>query len=106
MASIHRREDSLHCAAACDNEVRGNAYSNLFVNPEKNIGFPNLSRAWRTTLAIATVALAACAPLDRTAVRSESTPRIIASKAIGSPSFAFGSGGDLQLLVAVARRRK
>ncbi len=25
LASIHRREDSLHCAAACDNEVRGNA---------------------------------------------------------------------------------
>ena len=73
------------------------------MNPEQvNIRIPNFSRAWKTTLAITTVALAACAPMDRTAVRSESTPRGIASKAIGPPSFAFGSGGDLELLAVTA----
>lgn len=59
-------------------------------------------KAGRKTLAIATAALAACAPAHETAVRSESTPRVVASKAIGSPSFAFGSGGDLELLAVTA----
>jgi hypothetical protein len=68
------------------------------VNARVSLALRLPSRAWRTTLAVTTVALAACSPLDRTAVRSESTPRIIASNAIGSPSFAFGSGGDLELL--------
>lgn len=68
-----------------------------------NIGFPNSSRVWRTTLAITTVGLAACASLDRTSVQTESKARVIASKAIGPPSFAFGSGGDLQLLAVTAR---
>ncbi len=69
-----------------------------------NIRFPNLSRAWRTTptLAVTTVALGACASLQGTIVRSESTPRLIASKAIGSPSFAFGSSGDLEVLAVTA----
>lgn len=62
----------------------------------------NLSRTWRTTLVMTTVALGACASLHGTVVRSESTPRLIASKAIGSPSFAFGSGGDLELLAVTA----
>jgi hypothetical protein len=58
--------------------------------------------ARRTTLAIATAAVAACAPVHETAVRSESTPRVVASKAIGSPSLAIGSGGDLELLAVTA----
>ncbi len=62
----------------------------------------NLSRTWRTTLGMTTVALGACASLQGTVVRSESTPRAIAAKAIGSPSFAFGSGGDLELLAVTA----
>lgn len=61
-----------------------------------------LARILLATLAITTVTLAGCTPLDRTAVRSESTPRVIASKAIGSPSFAFGSAGNLELLAVTA----
>ena len=73
------------------------------MNPEQvNRGFSNFRRTWRAALAITTVALAACAPVDQTAVRSELTPRVIASKAIGSPSFAFGSGGDLELIAVIA----
>ena len=62
----------------------------------------NLSRMWRTTLGMTTIALGGCASLQGTVVQSESTPRAIASKAIGSPSFAFGSGGDLKLLAVTA----
>lgn len=67
-----------------------------------NLGFRNSRRAWLSTLAITMVGLAACASFDRASVRTESTARVIAANAIGPPSFAFGSGGDLELLTVAA----
>ena len=62
------------------------------------IEIPSLRLAWRASVVIVMVGIGACAAVHQTVVRSESSPRLIASAAIGSPSFAFGSGGDLELL--------
>jgi hypothetical protein len=68
------------------------------VKPKQVRTVPSLCVAWRASVVIVTAGIGACAPLHQTVVRSELAPRLISSTAIGSPSFAFGSGGDLQLL--------
>jgi hypothetical protein len=55
-----------------------------------------------TAAAVFAAFLVGCGRPQTAEVRFESEPRTIAASAVGAPSFAFGSGGDLQLLVATA----
>lgn len=58
----------------------------------------NLRLHYCAMVLMVAIIYSACAPVGRILVRSEQAPRPIVSDAIGSPQFAIGSGGDIQLV--------